>query len=349
MEVSISADMILNVGHTIIMNEDHGNRKYIKWVGLITLMKNSLVRALVGKERLCILTCSLMALRQAHSKVLVKPPNIFIICDGSTDSKSNASYHRTNPDLSTCVGQDRYVIYPLLLKDIVSLPWQENCQLLIVPAYPKVSKIVQSVAEKIAWFVNNGGRCLSFNQQLSRILLTNTWTESDALVAPPPELRTVVPVARANKLEDFVAVSRISNDVIHSVGSQTNLLMTPLAQYHSTEALPATVSLCVQLYSDQEKGIKFVTSSVDFLSPSFENMDVAMVTEIKRSAQARQDFLKSVLNQLDIDCTSTNSSFPSLSYSFLYTQTETVSLIKQYIQGDHCSIFTVFFHVFLLA
>ena len=254
----------------------------------------------------------------APTRGSAKPPNILILCDSVDDSRGQTNgrsrkteapyYQQTKSDLTTCIGHDRYVIYPLLLEDVERSPWQENCQLLIAPACLDLAGSPPNIVQSLVRYVEEGGRCLAMNEKLVHELMgcsKSSTTETFKLFQVIPS------IPWNDKLESFVAPLLFSD-----IMTERKLECKPLAH------LQGTTSTCVQLVTDPHRQVQCIASSVNLLAPSFEGLTVSMVSELKQSAQARHSFLGAVLQQLGVEYVP--SSIPSLSHTYLFTRTDKV-------------------------
>ena len=257
----------------------------------------------------------------APARGSAKPPNILILCDSVATSRGQtngsttdgAYFQQTKSDLATCIGHDRYVIYPLQLEDVERSPWQENCQLLIAPACLDLADSPPNLVQSLVRYVEEGGRCLAMNEKFVHGLFG--CTKSATSTSATRELCHVTPCVPWNdKLESFVAPLLFSDPT--STEKQIKLDCKPLAHFQGT------TSACVQLVTDTHRQVQCIASSVNLLAPSFESLTVSMVTELKQSAQARHSFLGAVLQQLGVEYVP--SSIPSLSYTYLFTRTDEV-------------------------
>ena len=79
-----------------------------------------------------------------------KPPNVLIYC-GKKDRQS--AYDAMKRLISRCIRTSRYVIYLLKHDDVLTKPWQDNTELLII-ASDKVYDGVDEVFLKVIWTAN---------------------------------------------------------------------------------------------------------------------------------------------------------------------------------------------------
>ena len=284
------------------------------------------------------------AMEQPRARVLTsaKPPNILLLHDskrsndgGSSDKQNALDYQQAKADLATCIGHERYVIYPLALEDVSQLPWQENCQLLIAPAHLNLAGSTPNVIQHLRSYVGRGGKCLSMNPLLSDALVSGVdeVREGSAAVAITSELCHIIPCIKEEEgLESFVASSLHPKQLqcgAAQLKEEKDLVYTPLGRLHQPGAevndtpLPLHSPTCVHLVSDQGGQTQYVSSTVELLPSSFKGLTVSMVSELKQSTPARHVFLRAVLHQLGIECSP--SPPPSLSYTFLFTATDEVS------------------------
>ena len=245
-----------------------------------------------------------------------KPPSVLILCDSAatianSQNKDGMTYFQLiRQDLTTCIGHDRYVTYPLLLEDVERSPWQENCQLLIAPACLDLAGSPPNVVQNLVRYVEEGGRCLAMNKRVIQELLGCSSAEK----SPAAPLHHVIPCIPSIELDGFVAP--LLFDIVEP---DHKFKYKPLACLH---AIDSAVS-CVQLVlNSTHQHMCCVTSSVDLLAPSFEGLTVSMISELKQSAQARHSFLGAVLQQLGVEYVP--SSIPSLSHTYLFTRTNKV-------------------------
>ena len=246
-----------------------------------------------------------------------KPPSVLILCDSVSTSCVQTDDRETyfqlvRKDLTTCIGHDRYVIYPLLLEDVERSPWQENCQLLIAPACLDLADSPPNVVQSLVRYVEEGGRCLAMNKRIVEELLGCSSAEKTPTTSP---LHHVTPCIPSLELEGFVVPL-----LFEFARTDNKLECKPLAKFLVVDSAVSCVQLVVGSTCQQ---MHCVISSVDLLAPSVEGLTVSMVTELKQSAQARHSFLGAVLQQLGVEYVP--SSIPSLSYTYLFTRTDEVS------------------------
>ena len=281
-----------------------------------------------------------MSQRQFHASA--KPPNILLLCDNqssnggqSSGQKFGLSYQQAKADLTTCIGRERYVIYPLALEDVSRLPWRENCQLLIAPASLNLVGSSPDAIQHLRSFVEGGGRCLSMNGLLSEALASNQDEprRESADMEMTSKLCHVVPCVKGEKgLDGFIALSLYSNPPLFGAATSNegrDLVCTPLGHLHpagadaNSTSSPLPPPACIHLVSDRCGQSRYVSSTVELLPPSLEDLTVSMVTELKQATRARHTFLRAVLHQLGVECAP--SSPASLSYTFLFAKTNEVS------------------------
>ena len=86
-----------------------------------------------------------------------KPPNILIYT--GPDDTDPSKFDSTKLALEQCLLSDKYVIYRLDHKQIVSTPWVENCALLVLASN---SKIRPKEGDRFMHYLKTGGMLLSF-------------------------------------------------------------------------------------------------------------------------------------------------------------------------------------------
>ncbi len=94
---------------------------------------------------------------QAPSLGHHKPPNILIYT--GPDDSDPSKYDSTKLALEQCLFSDRYVIYRLNHKQILTTPWLENCALLVLASS---SKARPNESERFMQYIKAGGMLLSF-------------------------------------------------------------------------------------------------------------------------------------------------------------------------------------------
>ena len=241
------------------------------------------------------------------SRSSAKPPNILVLCDTNPQSPSNGvtHYQQAKSELTSCIGHDKYVVYWLMLEDLGQVPWRENCQLLIAPAGLNMAA---ATLQCLVGYVEEGGQCLSMSKSLSEAVLG-----CHEAAVEQSQLCQVTPcVPGKEQLEGFVA------PLLFLAGTEKKeVSYSPLAKLCDA----GSESPCVQLV-DTPAHSRFIASSVDLLSPSFEGLNISMVTELKQSTQARHLFLSAVLEQLGVECDP--APVPALSHTYLFSKSDKV-------------------------
>ncbi|XP_076317455.1 biotin--protein ligase-like isoform X2 [Tachypleus tridentatus] len=90
-----------------------------------------------------------------------KPPNI-LVYTGENSSTNYAKFNCIKESLSLCLQPDHYAIYMLTLKEVTTVPWNDNTLLLIVSC----DKVPEVASQTLSDFVLKGGNILNFCSEL---------------------------------------------------------------------------------------------------------------------------------------------------------------------------------------
>ena len=110
-----------------------------------------------------------MSFSSSSSSVTAKPPNVLVLQHRSRTAGENGLFQSVKEDLVSCLGSEKYVVYPLATEDVATTPWKDNCRLLVVPATAPVT-CRQVRGEVLDFLAKPGSRLLSMDASLNSAL-----------------------------------------------------------------------------------------------------------------------------------------------------------------------------------
>ena len=253
-----------------------------------------------------------MAQEAGPSPANIKPPNVLVLQPQGTKQGDHHFVH-LKEGLASCLNQDRYVIYPLGLDDVLRTPWKENCSLFVVPS--KLTITAPLAFKEIMSFVHNGGILLSMEASLNVglgfkghacLVLNHLYTAiSDcgvrfhALGISPTGMKD------AQFAQEIMVDPAVSRNVLAHFEATSQLDMSDL----DTSNLP-----CVQK-AILKNGGKAIISYIDLLSTTYEDADVSTLVQLKKDVESRHGFLRTALSGVGLECSL--DKFPDLSHTYL--------------------------------
>ena len=123
-------------------------------------------------------SCTDRGARTMSSTVAAKPPNVLVLQHRSRVTEKNSLFQSIKEELVSCLGSEKYVVYPLPVEDVLTTPWKDNCRLLVVPATTHVTS-PHVFGEVLDFLAKRGSRLLSTNAALNAALGRH------AVVKPP--------------------------------------------------------------------------------------------------------------------------------------------------------------------
>ena len=124
-------------------------------------------------------SCTNFGARTMTSTVAAKPPNVLVLQHHSGVAEKNSLFQSIKEELVSCLGSEKYVVYPLPVEDVSTTPWKDNCRLLVVPATTHVTS-PHVFGEVLDFLAKRGSRLLSTNIALNAAL-------GRPVVGPPRE------------------------------------------------------------------------------------------------------------------------------------------------------------------
>ena len=94
----------------------------------------------------------------------VKPPNVLVYC-GTKDA--TRKFGQLKSVLENCINCDRYVIYHLKHDQVLSTPWAENTELLLISADTLYDKSDDAFCQ----YFENGGKILNFGSNFDAMFV----------------------------------------------------------------------------------------------------------------------------------------------------------------------------------
>ena len=114
-------------------------------------------------------SCTDRGARTMSSTVAAKPPNVLVLQHRSRVAEKNSLFQSIKEELVSCLGSEKYVVYPLPVEDVSTTPWKDNCRLLVVPATTHVTS-PHVFGEVLDFLAKRGSRLLSTNAALNAVL-----------------------------------------------------------------------------------------------------------------------------------------------------------------------------------
>ena len=269
-------------------------------------------------------------LKSSMSKPL-KPPNVLVLVP---TKKTSYIFPRAKDTLQTCLGYERYVIYPLLFSEVTSkqVPWRDNCALLVVPNTAQA--LSTELVTELGDFVHCGGKCLSMNIQVSSHILNSISTRPciQTLDTNKDEEKLMVVSPLDSKLVPFHSLKCTYDPLLclQEDGIDVNWSIMNLAKatehnkdIQNGDEDATTGSPCVWLVSDAPAERVCVLSFLELLVPDVGASSVEVLEKIKGTGEWRHDFLRSVMDVLGLGCGSTG--VPPLSHVYLAASSTSVS------------------------
>ncbi|XP_072036707.1 biotin--protein ligase-like isoform X2 [Amphiura filiformis] len=219
---------------------------------------------------------------QAPSLGHRKPPNVLIYT--GPDDSDPSKYDSTKLALEQCLLSDRYVIYRLTHKQILTTPWVENCALLVLASS---SKVRQSESDRFMQYIKSGGMLLSFGGAFAIATMQHEGPASYQQVSE-------VTYNSSGTENPMTLMALLSRGGI-PCGTGKGITVATLAECQG-QAVLAEVQ-----FEDCEG--KAILSQVHLEMSSEEMLqDTAAFTELKKSSEYRRQVLMDVLSHLSLQC-----------------------------------------------
>ena len=299
------------------------------------------------------------------SPVPVKPPNVLVLQPSSTKSKkegdsSSQQFSSLKKELLSCLNKERYVLYPLSVKDVLLTPWKENCSFLVIPcnvtAEASTVEGVESswpdVLREMISYVHSGGVLLSMHSVLNTRLgfkppSSLVWShlcrvETSAHTASSGEsirFRTLTVSAASTFGSDSTEKEMNPPVSIEDVAfplpedSENSLLSHQLSttDFESGTELTdtSTDSSCISRQFPCIRKVKFegggqaILSYVDLFPEIHESLDVKTLVQVKEDTRDRTKFLRGLLGDIGLECGL--EKVPDLTHTYLLCSEEVSS------------------------
>ena len=294
------------------------------------------------------------------SPVPVKPPNVLVLQPSSTKSKkegdsSSQQFSSLKEELLSCLNKERYVLYPLSVKDVLLTPWKENCSFLVLPcnvtAEASTVEGVESswldVLREMISYVHSGGVLLSMHSVLNTRLgfkppSSLVWShlcrvETSAHTASSGEsirFRTLTISAASDSTEKETNPPVSIEDVAFLLpedaeSSLSHQLSTSDFESGSELTDTSTDSSCISHQFPCIRKVKFegggqaILSYVDLFPEIHESLDVKTLVQVKEDTRDRTKFLRGLLGDTGLECGL--EKVPDLTHTYLLCSEEVSS------------------------
>ena len=293
--------------------------------------------------------------RLMSSPVPVKPPNVLVLQPSfiKSQDEGDSPFSSLKEELLSCLNKERYVLYPLCVKDVFLTPWKENCSFLVVPcnvtaATSTTDSSWPDVLREMTSYVHSGGVLLSMHSVLNTRLGFKppgplVWNHlckvgTSAHTASSREnlqFRTsTISSANAcgsdstekemNPPEDIAFV--LPEDSEHSLSHQLST-----SDFESGTELTnmSAESSCISRQFPCIRKIKFegggqaILSYVDLFPEIRESLDVETLVQVKEDAKDRAKFLRGLLSDIGLECGL--EKVPDLTHTYLLCYEEVSS------------------------
>ena len=291
-------------------------------------------------------------LMSQSSPVPIKPPNVLVLQPSPTKSKEEGDgpsqqFSSLKEELLSCLNTERYVLYPLSVKDVVLTPWKENCSFLVLPCNVTAATLTMGgidsswpdVLREMISYVHSGGVLLSMHSVLNTRLgfkppsplvwnhlcrvgtsghtassgenihfRTSTISSANAFGSDSTEKETNPPVS----IEDVAFI--LPEDSERSLSHQL-----------STSDM-STESSCISHQFPCIRKIKFegggqaILSYVDLFPEIHESLDVETLVQVKEDTRDRAKFLRGLLSDIGLECGL--EKVPDLTHTYLLCSKE---------------------------
>ena len=262
----------------------------------------------------------------------IKPPNVLVLTQskGAAGQEGDSEFVSIKEELSSCLNRDRYVIYPLGVDEVLKTPWKDNCTLCVVPSRLQVT--TPEIYHEILSYVHTGGILLSAKGVLSSALgfTSQGSADGDCLHVVVSETGGEDATIKFNALsvpftnsELIQEVQMVGSDAIVSRKELAFAVTSEEPEHSSNGGQPAEDNgpkgflldfPCVQQVVLKGGG-QALLSYVDLFSTIHEGLDAATLVQLKGDAESRGRFLRTILSQAGLECSSEEA--PELSHTFL--------------------------------
>ena len=298
------------------------------------------------------------------SPVPIKPPNVLVLQPSSTKSKkegdsSSQRFSSLKEELLSCLNKERYVLYPLSVKDVLLTPWKENCSFLVLPcnvtAEASTVEGVESswpdVLREMISYVHSGGVLLSMHSVLNTRLgfkppSSLVWShlcrvETSAHTASSGEsirFRTLTISAASTfgsdstekKMNPPVSIEKVAFLLPEdSESSLSHQLLTSDFESGSELTDTSADSSCVSRQFPCIRKVKFegggqaILSYVDLFPEIHKSLDVKTLVQVKEDTRDRAKFLRGLFGDIGLECGL--EKVPDLTHTYLLCSEEVSS------------------------
>lgn len=285
-------------------------------------------------------------LMSQSSPVPVKPPNVLVLQPSSTKSKEKGDspsqqFSSLKEELLSCLNKERYVLYPLSVKDVLLTPWKENCSFLVVPcnvtaAMEGTDSSWPDVLREMISYVHSGGVLLSMHSVLNTRLgfkppsplvwnhLCRVETSAHTALSRENIYFRTSTISSANACGSDSTEKKMnpSEDVAFVLPEDSE---HALSHQLSTSDM-STESSCVSRQFPCIRKINFegggqaVLSYVDLFPEINESLDVETLVQVKEDTRDRSKFLRGLLSDIGLECGL--EKVPDLTHTYLLCSEE---------------------------
>jgi biotin--protein ligase len=250
--------------------------------------------------------------------------------------KPDSAFFSTRDGLTACLDEERYVVYPLSPEDAVRAPWKDNCSLLVVTSGLRPEIFSAGILNEIAGYVKDGGTLLSMNSVTNaafgfrvpeRFLraafvavtqLSSGAGDGEGEVPTPDEYVVVQKCKSVEPLPDaFPALQEKLPKVLAKMKMTANGTERENGEEQDVGDIggAATAVDCIQHVRFEDSSGQAVLSHVDLLRPAGSSeASISELVALKRDAASVEQMLRTVLQEVGMDCSKRESSSPTPSY-----------------------------------
>ena len=267
-----------------------------------------------------------------------KPPNVLVLADDQRErqeaEKPDSAFF-SRDGLTACLDEERYVVYPLSPEDAVRAPWKDNCSLLVVTSALRPEIFSAGVLNEIAGYVKDGGTLLSMNSvtnaafgfrvperflRAAFVAVTQLSSAGDeeGEVTTPDEYVVVQKCKSVEPLPDaFPALQEKLPKVLAKMKMTADGTERENGEEQAVGDIgeAATAVDCIQHVRFEDSSGQAVLSHIDLLrSAGSSEVNISQLVALKRDAASVEQMLRTVLQEVGMDCSKRESSSPTLSY-----------------------------------
>ena len=269
------------------------------------------------------------------ASIPTKPPNVLVLSAGrgatTRGAETDAGFLSIKEGITACLNEERYVVYPLRLEDVVRAPWRDNCRLLVVPSGLHLEEGVDDLHGELEAYIQGGGTLFSIHpvinaafgfripEYLQQSMFVSVAPGADNMLKIDPEEWMVAHMCTAGDSDmvgpdTFQKLPQQKSSKVLATMKQVVFKNIDETKREDDGVGEGRETDCIQHLQFEGPSGQAILSYVDLLATSGPHTNISELLAIKQDAEKVSALLQTVLRELGMECTKGESSSPTLSY-----------------------------------